>query len=96
MPETYCIAAREAMAAGCVVVTSALGALPETTAGYARLVAPGADRGAYLERFVAETLAVLKSLAQQEDSLRRQVMHVVGESTWDRWAERWAAWLANP
>jgi glycosyltransferase involved in cell wall biosynthesis len=96
VPETYCIAAREAMAAGCVVVSSARGALPETTAGFARLVAPAAERSTYLDGFVAETVAVLKSLAEQKDRLRRQVTHVVGESTWDRWADRWAAYLLSP
>ena len=90
VPETYCIAAREALAAGCAVVSTAQGALPETTAGFARLLPPG-DRTAYLERFTSETVDVLNGLAGQEENLRRQMTHVVRESTWAGWAERWVA-----
>ena len=88
VPETYCIAAREALAAGCVVVSTALGALPETTAGFARLLPP-ADRAAYLERFTSETADVLNSLVGQEEGLRRQVTAILRESTWARLADRW-------
>ncbi len=89
--ETYGIAAREALAAGCQVVCTALGALPETTAGFARLLPPPEDRAAYRERFTAEAVAVLKGLAGQEEALRRQVTHILRESTWAGWADRWAA-----
>jgi glycosyltransferase involved in cell wall biosynthesis len=35
--ETACLAAVEAMAAGCRLITPSFGALPETTGGYARI-----------------------------------------------------------
>jgi tetratricopeptide (TPR) repeat protein len=96
--ETSCIAVLEALAAGCLVVTSALGALPETAAGFARLVPCEEDRAAYLERFVAETVAALEQVtapeaAALEGSLRRQVDHVNAESAWPILAGRWTEWL---
>ena len=97
-PETSCIAVREALAAGCRVVTTALAALPETTAGFARLVPPGEDRAAYRDGFVAATVAALEEgaaadLSALESRLRRQVDQVAAASNWPSLAGLWAEWL---
>jgi hypothetical protein len=59
--ETACLAAIEAMAAGCRLIVPSLGALPETTAGYARIY-PSSDRAeadvaAFVENLSAELAA---------------------------------------
>lgn len=74
--ETSSIAVMEAMASGCRIVTSELAALPETTAGFARLVslsgretlasisnwqrAAKPEWQSYIGRFLEATVAVLK------------------------------------
>jgi glycosyltransferase involved in cell wall biosynthesis len=95
--ETYCITAIEAMAAGCRVVTTALGALPETTAGFARLVSHGDDVRALGNAFAEATLEALADLESQttEAELRRQVDYVDRDCSWPARARQWAAWLAS-
>jgi glycosyltransferase involved in cell wall biosynthesis len=55
-PETSCIAAMEAMAAGCVVVGTTLGALPETA--WQNPLVPIAD--GWLDRWLLEVIRILK------------------------------------
>lgn len=97
-PETACIAAMEAMAAGCLVVTSTLGALPETTAGYGFLATPVPDRRLFAERFADLTVRVLRLAAEHPKEigsrLGEQVRHVNRTTTWRVRAREWSAWLA--
>ena len=49
--ETSCISVIEAMSAGCRVVVPALGALPETTAGFASIYPWSGDYQTHLDNF---------------------------------------------
>jgi glycosyltransferase involved in cell wall biosynthesis len=95
--ETSCIAAMEAMASGCRVVTTAFGALPETTAGFAELVPSGSSREQYLNGFVEAVVKVLREQEEQPDKeeqlLRRQVEYMNKSVTWTERAREWVQWL---
>jgi glycosyltransferase involved in cell wall biosynthesis len=104
--ETSCIAVMEALAAGLLVVTSDLGALPETCGGWARVVPPiTPDRPA--EQFAmdfARTLAnAVRDWKSDHGGLVRkrfeQAKAINATCTWDVRASEWqqlaARWLAN-
>ncbi|HEX4142703.1 MAG TPA: glycosyltransferase family 4 protein [Pirellulales bacterium] len=97
--ETSCIAAMEALAAGCRVVTSDLAALGETTAGFAALLAPSDDRAEYGRRFVAAVVEVLTARASDPAAVRqhldRQLAYVASQCVWPQRARQWAQWLAH-
>ncbi|MDY6940331.1 MAG: glycosyltransferase [Cyanobacteriota bacterium] len=92
--ETSCISVMEAMASGCSIVTSQLGALPETTAGFARLIPVDGDWETYKRRFVEQTIDVLKEITSSnsieiEGHLRAQVDYIDRECTWSKKAQEW-------
>lgn len=96
-PETACLAVMEAMAAGCWIVSSDYAVLPETTAGFARLV-PYSDDGdirVYANAFVDAALNVLDGCdgPDSEAHLRAQVAHMNAAATWPARAREWTAWL---
>ena len=98
-PETSCIAVMEAMASGCRIVTSHLGALPETTAGFARLIPTDDDWLSYADRFTRATIEALEEFERNpvsvNESLSRQVEYVNAECTWASRAAAWESWLAQ-
>jgi glycosyltransferase involved in cell wall biosynthesis len=94
--ETSCIAAMEALAAGLLLVTSDLGALPETTMGYAALVAPARgpdDLKAFACRYRDRLVDVLRERSQDPAGFaaRRlaQVEAVNARCTWRARAREW-------
>jgi predicted O-linked N-acetylglucosamine transferase (SPINDLY family) len=97
--ETSCIAVMEAMAAGCRVVTSNLGALPETAAGFGWLIPTNLSREEYLRQFVDACVTTLRqSIAaapEAEALLRRQVAYMNEQCTWAVRAAGWEQWLQS-
>ena len=96
-PETSCIAALEAMASGCGIVTSALGALPETTAGFAQLVSVAQSREGYLREFIERMVAVLHESIDgdraAEEPRRQAVEYIRNTATWGARAAQWSELL---
>ncbi|MGV3522717.1 MAG: glycosyltransferase family 4 protein [Candidatus Sericytochromatia bacterium] len=90
--ETSCIAAMEALAAGCRIVTSDLGALPETTAGWARLVPGGPLREfglAYFEQLCAELWHWQQDPAEMAQTLLAQQAWIHRQGQWQQRAQDW-------
>jgi glycosyltransferase involved in cell wall biosynthesis len=96
-PETSCIAVMEAMAAGAMILTTRLGALPETTAGFGQMV-EASDNPAKLSRDFA-TMAVNALDAVRGDpgaaAARRdaEIAYIRDNCTWPRRAAEWEIWL---
>jgi glycosyltransferase involved in cell wall biosynthesis len=88
--ETSCLAVIEAMAAGCRVITSSLGALPETTGGYARIYPSIPDRQEHAAQF-AENLAAEIAMpwsGHSELSLSQQA-HCAAVYSWPKRIAEW-------
>jgi glycosyltransferase involved in cell wall biosynthesis len=99
-PETSCIAVMEAMASGCYIVTSHLGALPDTSAGFARLIPMEGYWENYQENFLKETVEVLRQYQGEkrdnlENHLREQVDFVNKNYTWYNRTQEWLECLTE-
>ncbi|MGQ9365243.1 glycosyltransferase family 4 protein [Azospirillum sp. ST 5-10] len=77
--ETCCIAALEAMAAGCLIISTQAGALPETVGRFSQLV-PVGDAGVDARDFLRIAVGLLRRASESppriERLLRDQVDHV--------------------
>ncbi|HEY2891528.1 MAG TPA: glycosyltransferase family 4 protein [Dongiaceae bacterium] len=95
--ETSCISAIEAIAAGCLVLTTDLGALKETTAGFARLLRLPPSRGdlagLYAAMVVAEWQQAAASPAVQRARIAAQRDFMQRNATWSVRAPEWVAFL---
>ncbi len=96
--ETSCIAVMEAMAAGCEVVTSDLGALRETCAGFGHLVPALGHPGLHADQFARRMIEVLtehrRDQAATEQRLAAQVAYANTETTWAHRARQWEDWVS--
>src|SRR5262249_38690526 len=66
--ETSCICVLEAMATGAAVLTTKLGALPETAAGHARMIEYQHNKGDLANAFAELTISSLRSIEQDPKS----------------------------
>jgi glycosyltransferase involved in cell wall biosynthesis len=94
-PETSCVSVIEAMAAGCRVLTSNLGALPETSAPFGVLRPPfeGLNRDVYLDDFAAAA-AVEIDFLRNDPSAEFMLRAQVDQSRVNRWRVRAVQWEA--
>src|SRR5579872_2503556 len=92
--ETSCIAAIEAMAAGAAVLTTRLGALPETTQGHAAMVDWKPNKTKLAETFAAmciETLRDTRKNPEVATARRQQRLEFIRQNyLWSDRARQWA------
>jgi glycosyltransferase involved in cell wall biosynthesis len=97
--ETSCISAMEAMASGNMLVSTTLGALPETTAGFAHLIdltapqTPGMRATAFAGHLVKTANEALANPQAAQAGLARQIEYVRAHYDWKIRAIEWIEWL---
>ena len=98
--ETSCIAVMEALASGCKVITSDLGALPETTSGFGTLIKIRPDWNEYAKEFVNEAVKYLQDIQgpnrkKMMKNLYDQAIFANKNLTWKVRAKEWEVWLTK-
>jgi glycosyltransferase involved in cell wall biosynthesis len=97
--ETSCISAMEAMTSGNLLVSTTLGALPETTAGFAHLIDFNAAHvlGENPTRFANHLVNVATEFRANpqsaESTIARQVDYARTHYNWNVRATEWVEWL---
>lgn len=93
--ETSCIAVIEALSAGLRVVTTSLGALPETTEGWARMYSYIHDKGRHAKRFseiLSEEIEKIKT-GELDQHLELQKQVYAPRWSWDQRINEWTNFL---
>jgi len=97
--ETSCIAAMEAMAAGCLIATTTLGALPETTAGFGILMDAKPEALIMAQEFADLVIRVIRNAREMpdrcEEHLTRQRALTRTTYTWAARAREWETALSR-
>ena len=87
--ETSCIAVMEALAAGIPVVTTSLGALPETAAAGGILIDGDPRSEAYQDCFVDEICNIVEDDNRWKELSRQARMYIYGNNRWEIIAKEW-------
>jgi glycosyltransferase involved in cell wall biosynthesis len=94
-----CIAVIEAMAAGTMVLTTRLGALPETTGGFAHMIELQGHFVQFAGDYAAMVVRALREMqAKPEQAAARrnaQIDFVRANYTWEQRAKEWDGWLSE-
>lgn len=93
--ETSCIVVMEAQASGCVPVTSALGALPETVGECGVTISGLPGEGEYDKQFVTECVQLLKDDAYYRAFAEKGRVRAESELSWVKVAERFVQYLKD-
>jgi glycosyltransferase involved in cell wall biosynthesis len=95
--ETSCLAAIEAGAAGCKIVTTNLGALPETCDQWARFVdyAYGDDLTLLAEKYAAALNEEIDLVSQNVYNLQEQSNWFNANYSWEHRAQEWKEFFKN-
>jgi len=88
--ETYCITAIEAAAAGCVPVTTALAALPETVSHGFVLQRAKPDSEEYAKTFVDRVVKLLTNEEERSKFAQGGRQYAFAHHGWDKVASKWA------
>jgi glycosyltransferase involved in cell wall biosynthesis len=98
-PETSCIVAIEAMAAGAEVFATRLGALPETTQGHAVMMDWQPDKTKLAENFAMMVIQGLRDMRENPEaasSRRERRLEFIRKSyLWPDRAKQWTEWLTQ-
>lgn len=98
-PETSCIAAMEALAAGAAVLATRTGALPETTAGFGRLVDYSGDKAKLARDFSGLVIQTLDEAKRDPAAAAKrreaQIAHLKQNNVWPVRALEWSSWLRD-
>ncbi len=95
--ETSCIVMMEAAAAGCLLLSSEIGALRETANGFGRFMRIPTSRALWSLSYARGVVSEVRRIRTDPDGYRRfleRQMTVFRETcTWSRRAQEWNAWL---
>jgi len=91
-PETSCLTQMEALSAGCYTVHTDLGALPETSLGYGKMIP---FKELTPEQYAEELTKAIRMIKENGYDYTQQVQDIHDNFTWDKAKQNWLAFDAT-